>query len=105
MVAYTHHSTDQARHDKAIGIHGQSFDKIISTPRFNSHLLENDVRSMRLHLDKAKAHYMIGEDASKGKQVFSEEYSSDTSECERFFARLQEKVASLLLHFSTGKDS
>ena len=48
---------DQARHDRAIGVRGESFDTIISSPRYNSHLVLNELKAMLSHLEEAKSYY------------------------------------------------
>ena len=96
---------DQVRHDKAVGLRGQSFEVVISSTQYSTHLLQSDLSRMEFHLDEAKKYYTNESsnttdtrEVEKAKQVFGESFPTDMDARENYFASLQEKVVEMIAH-------
>ena len=89
---------DQARHDRAIGVRGESFDTNISSPRNNSHLVLNELKVMLSHLEESKSYYLTpsAEDTIKPQQVFGDDYPTEISAPAVFLSSLNDKVSNLI---------
>ena len=99
----------QVRHDRAVGLRGQSFEAVISSTQYNSHLLQSDLSRMQFYLDEAKKYYTNESsnttdtrEVEKAKQVFGEIFLKKMEARENYFASLTEKVVEVISHRFRG---